>query len=73
MNTLTACGAVLHLSRDGEDLRRVLKNHEVRKVHLNDLIHRDSQVFGLNGVLEWFDGLTAAGEIFHQFANQLAN
>ena len=49
--------AVLDISQDSEEFRRILKQHEVRKVQtmietvqaqLNNLLFRDSQVLGMH-------------------------
>ena len=58
-------GARPQLSKDDEELRRILNNHQVRKTQimietvqaqLNNLTYRDSQVFGMHVVLERCDG-----------------
>ena len=57
-------GAVLHLSKDDEELRRILKSPQVRRIQtvietvqapLHNFTYRDSQVFGMHLVLEWCD------------------
>ena len=56
--------AVLHLGKDGDEFGRILKNLEVRKVQtiietvqaqMDNLIYRDSEVFGSSSVPELFD------------------
>ena len=56
--------AVLHLSKDEKELRRILKNHSVRQIMANietlqaqpnKLTFRDSQVFGTHLVLDCRD------------------